>query len=220
MKDEAVPVKDTIVFDIDGTLIDSFKRSGQEYGKAILEVLPDVKLKPWRDYANVTDTGIIKEVLIDNGITEGEEGIIDRIRDTFHRNIEKCLNEQACEPISGAIDFLNDCRIRYNVGIATGCWRRSGEIKLGTAGFDITDTVLSSSCDHYTREGILEHCLAQLGVGKERVVYLGDAVWDLKTTQNLGWDFIGIGEKLKGQCEHWFPDYSFPEEIYQLIKCI
>ena len=48
----------------------------------------------------------------------------------------------------------------------------------------------------------------QLGHGFQRVVYIGDAEWDMQATKTLGWHFIGIGARLKGKCEYWVEDFS------------
>ena len=39
-------------------------------------------------------------------------------------------------------------------------------------------------------------------------VYVGDGEWDLEATEKLGWEFIGVGERLKGECDVWVPDLS------------
>jgi FMN phosphatase YigB (HAD superfamily) len=45
------------------------------------------------------------------------------------------------------------------------------------------------------------------------IVYFGDAVWDVKATENLGWQFIGIG----GKVADGFIDYRNPEEILKRL---
>lgn len=206
-----------IIFDIDGTLIDSFMASGVEYKKALLEVLPEAQIRPaWRDYSNVTDSGLIMEVLTDNDYDLPVAETIQQIKETFMRNTSQTLAETPCGLIAGAQEFFNACKERYKVGIATGCWLEAAEVKLQTAGFNWGETFISSSDGHHTREGILEH--GRKSIGAEDVIYFGDAIWDVKTTSNLGWKFIGIGEKLRGECKHWFPDYISPEEIFKIME--
>jgi len=213
-------VRPSIIFDIDGTLIDSYKVSGIEYKKAILSVLPEVEIKPlWKDYRDVTDSGIILEVLEDNDLSGAlsEREVIEKVRESFMSSITRCLEESPCRKIEGAQSFLDECRKRYQVGIATGCWRDSAEVKLATAGIDWGDCYISSACDYDSREDILENCLSRIGGEEPQIVYFGDAEWDVKTTDNLAWHFIGIGEKLRGKCEYWFEDYSDEEAIFQTI---
>jgi len=209
----------SIIFDIDGTLIDSFITSGTEYKNAVLQILPDAVIKPqWKDYQNVTDSGIIIEVLQDNAYDLAVRETIAQIKQVFMENTSQSLEKNPCEIIEGAQYFLNACRSKYKVGIATGCWKEAAEMKLRTAGFDWGNTYLSSACDFDTREDILENCLKQIVGAEKNVVYFGDAEWDIKTTTNLNWHFVGIGEKLKDKCPNWFLDYSEPEKIFEVIS--
>ena len=68
--------------------------------------------------------------------------------------------------------------------------------------------VLFSSDDSDERVEIMKKCLSALGDRFHRVVYIGDAVWDIQATKKLGWHFIGVGPRLKGKCEFWVEDYS------------
>ena len=191
--------------------------SGQVYREAVLSTMPDAYIKEhWSDFQHVTDSGILKEVARDNNIPI--ENKVELARDYFIKNATEILGKNPCIEIPGAKAFFEACREKHPVGIATGCWKASGEIKLGTAGFEIRETVLSSACDYDSRDEILENCLSLLNGTKENVIYFGDAVWDIKTTNNLGWNFIGIGQKIQGQCPNWFPDYSDPNAIFELIS--
>lgn len=210
----------SLIFDIDGTLIDSFRIAGEEYQRAILTILPEAILKPqWKEYENVTDSGIILEVLSDNRCSSDPSETIKKIEEVFMQNITERLNEVPCQEILGAQNFLHKCRKKYQkVGIATGCWKDSGRVKLETAGYQLEGIPMASSSDHHTREGILLKALERLKGNLEHVVYFGDAEWDLKTTGNLGWNFIGIGEKLEGVCPNWFPDFSDHDGILKVVE--
>ena len=81
-------------------------------------------------------------------------------------------------------------------------------MKLQHAGFNLKNTVLTSSDDSDKRVEIMEKCLFALGNSFQRVVYIGDAQWDIEATEKLGWHFIGVGARLKGKCELWVEDFS------------
>ncbi len=208
-------MKRALIFDIDGTLIDSFKAAGDTYRNAILSVLPEAQIKPhWADYQHVTDTGIFKEVVADLGLPNGE--LVDRMKREFMERLQASVETNPYHEIAGGKAFLKTCQARGLVGIATGCWREAGEVKLSSAGYDLTDLYLSSANEFDSRDEILENC--RLHLQADKVIYFGDALWDLQTTNKLGWDLIGIGEKLKGQCKHWFADYSDAESIFAKIN--
>ena len=53
-----------IIFDLDGTLIDSYDLDDQLYRKAVLLEVPCVKFrKSWHDYRYSTISGIVTEIL-------------------------------------------------------------------------------------------------------------------------------------------------------------
>ncbi|MCE2436220.1 MAG: hypothetical protein J4F29_25390 [Candidatus Latescibacteria bacterium] len=69
-----------VIFDIDGTLVDSFQ----------LDVLGDVIIKDnWKHYKNVTDTGILRQIMDENKICE--EGQIGKVRNKFGELVRRHL---------------------------------------------------------------------------------------------------------------------------------
>ena len=115
-----------------------------------------------------------------------------------------------CRPKKGAIHLINKLITadRYKVGLATGGWRHTAKMKLRHAGFNLSNMVLTSSDDSDKRVEIMEKCLSTLGSSFQRIVYIGDAEWDIEATEKLGWHFIGVGTRLKDKCEFWVEDFS------------
>ncbi len=211
----------TVIFDIDGTLIDSVAAAGETYRQALLATVPEATVKPqWSDYRDVTDTGIMIEVLEDlracHGTTRQTAPTLAAFETEFMSRLRIAVAEAPYAAIPGAADFLTRCQQQYPTGIATGCWRESGQVKLASAGISIGTLAMASASDHATREDILRHCHQLLG-GSRPVVYFGDAVWDVRTTTQLGWTMIGIGPKVEHLCPHWFPDYREPERILETL---
>ena len=66
-----------ILFDIDGTLVDSADYESELYSQAIAEVLPMSFERDWSRYRNVTDSGILDEI-IDASDTESDRNDIHR----------------------------------------------------------------------------------------------------------------------------------------------
>ncbi|MDE0326593.1 MAG: HAD hydrolase-like protein [Candidatus Poribacteria bacterium] len=198
------------IFDIDGTLVESFGFDDACYISAIREVLGEVHIHDdWSKYKNVTDTGSLRQIIEENKIQE--EGQIEEVRTKFGELIRRYLqNGGKCRPKEGAIHLINKLLAAedYEVGFATGGWRHTAEMKLQHVGFDLKNIVLTSSDDGDERVTIMKKCLLQLGHCFQHVVYIGDAEWDMQATQELGWHFIGVGARLKGKCEFWVEDFS------------
>ncbi len=198
------------IFDIDGTLVENFGFDDACYISAIKEVLGEVHIhSDWSKYKNVTDTGGLRQIMEENKIQE--KGQIKEIRTRFGEMVRQYLqNGGKCLPKEGAIHLINELLAaeNYSVGFATGGWRHTATMKLRHTGFNFENTVLTSSDDADERVVIMKKCLSQLGHNFQRVVYIGDAEWDVQATEKLGWHFIGIGARLKGKCEFWIEDFS------------
>ena len=83
----------------------------------------------------------------------------------------------------------------FTVGSATGGWERPARLKLQHVGIPEHQLVLRGADEQIRREDILQKAIAETRAQHphlERIVYLGDASWDVRTTRNMGLDFIGI----------------------------
>ena len=190
-----------ILFDIDGTLIESMTVDTELYLASIGEVLGSVRFRgALSDYEHVTDNGILAQVLDDNGYPFDEQTAA-AIKAIFVGKIERHIEtEGPFSTIHGAIEFFERTRASdaRRVAIATGGWRESARLKLESAGFDIAGIPLVTSDDAWTRIEIMETALARLGGAFESVTYFGDAEWDRQACQSLGWNFVAVGPGLGG----------------------
>lgn len=190
-----------ILFDIDGTLIESMTVDTGLYLASISEVLGPVRFRSaLGDYEHVTDNGILAQVLDDNGYPFDEQTAA-AIKSIFVARIERHIEtEGPFSTIHGAIEFFERTRAAdgRRVAIATGGWRESARLKLESAGFDIDGIPLVTSDDAWSRIEIMETALARLGGDFESVTYFGDAEWDRQACDSLGWDFVAVGPGLGG----------------------
>ncbi len=216
------PDRAALIFDVDGTLIDSEGLDARYFVQAVKDVLGDVIeiAWDWSKYKNITDIGIVSEIINKNGLSMSRETICsvrNRFRDLLSEFFEK---GGVCRPLPGANEFLSFTKKNrlYSAGIATGGWSVTAFMKMEAAGMDFKGLPLSSSDDADERTTIMLKCVEKMGGAFRRIVYFGDGVWDLDASERLGWSFIGIGEKLRGKCEVWFPDFSKPEAIVGVIE--
>lgn len=197
-----------VLFDIDGTLLysngldsNSFAQSYQEqYGIHFPKM-------DWKRFPHISDHTIFETIIKEDFGRLPEEGEVDRFQDYYVNMIaekRKAAPDQYME-VPGAKRAMDELIAHpdYCVGIATGGWQRPATIKLQHLGFD-TSTLFDSYADNKeTREEILQEAIdkakAEHGESIERIVYIGDAHWDVKTTRNMGLNFIGI--RLKGDVE-------------------
>lgn len=193
-----------ILFDIDGTLLESTAVDAQLYEESVRTVLGDVRLRPdWNDYVHVTDSGLLREILVDNGIAYTAE-LEDRVRSTFVALVDAHI--QASGPfqeIPGARRFVEELNgsATHAVAFATGGWGATARRKLQSAGFDVAAVALRSSDDAIRRVDIMAAALQALGDDFESVTYYGDAAWDERACRDLGWHFQAVGPRLGGIME-------------------
>lgn len=190
-----------VIFDIDGTLLNSSAEDDRLYREAVIEVLGDVRLRPTLSaYERVTDTGILLQILEDNGIGDDVQRM-DEVKEAFFARLESYVKSNGpFVEMPGAKDVVDRLRLSniHEVAIATGGWRRSAELKLRTAGFDITSLPLATSDDAIERTKIMELALASIGSEVASITYFGDGPWDVRACQLLGWTFRAVGPALAG----------------------
>lgn len=190
-----------VILDIDGTLLHSSDVDGMLYLAAVRKVLGQVKVRSnWGLYRNVTDRGILEEILKDNSLPNGAATLVG-VRDFFVESIGQHIERNGPFPeIPGAKDFVNGLRTSNSnrVAYATGGWSASASIKLESTGFPIQGIPLASSDDSSDRQSIMADALNQLGGEFESVTYYGDGEWDEAASRSLGWEFVPVGERLGG----------------------
>ena len=190
-----------ILFDIDGTLIESMAVDTELYLSSISEILGPVTVREQlNDYDHVTDSGILAQLLDDNGYSFDEQTLA-AVKSVFVEKIERHIETNGpFVTIDGAIEFVTRTRAAEGrrVAIATGGWRESALLKLESAGFEIDGIPVVTSDDAASRIEIMQTALAKLGDGFESVTYFGDAEWDRRACHSLGWDFIAVGPGLGG----------------------
>jgi len=194
-------MKQAVIFDIDDTLLHLANEDDSLYRQAIGRVLGTVRYRSClADYNYVTDSGILTELLSDNGV-EANPKIITAIKDELLAATEKYVFEFGpFKEVPGARGLLSRLRNseRYAVAIATGGWRQTAQFKLATAGFDLEGVPLSTSDDAIDRVEIMQLALESLGEDLESITYYGDGPWDELACQELGWSFRAVGVMLRG----------------------
>jgi phosphoglycolate phosphatase-like HAD superfamily hydrolase len=119
---------------------------------------------------------------------------------------------QSLKPVKamdGANKFITSLtkREKYAFAFATGSLLQPALHKLRQAGIWHEKTLIASSNNYYTREEIVTDAIERAKMYYnttefERIISIGDGIWDLKTAQNLGIHFIGVGQKNDQKFKH------------------
>ncbi len=190
-----------VIFDIDGTLLESVAVDDDLYRASLRRVLGPIKFREsLTDYDFVSDSGILWQVLIDNKlqhISDPADEIISIFVGELSNHISK--NGAFCE-VPGArclLASLQSSRDHY-VAIATGGWSASARLKLESADFNLSNVILSASDTERDRTRIMRSALDRPEVEYESITYYGDGLWDRDACEALGWSFVPVGRALGG----------------------
>ena len=115
---------------------------------------------------------------------------------------EQLRSASAIKEIPGANDIINSLRNHpdWKPAIATGGWHDWAVYKLKCTDLLFPEIPIATSDDAPTRRMIVQHSIEracrQYGVSKfEKMVAIGDNIWDVKTAKLLNLPFIGVGNR-------------------------
>ncbi|MGY0216535.1 HAD family hydrolase [Endozoicomonadaceae bacterium StTr2] len=198
-----------VMFDIDGTLVQSCEMDEACYIEAVADVLGHTLNPDWNSYQHVTDAGILDQHLKHSGLLAHRDDIHRQVKQQFTEKVRFQLERRPAVEIVGASAFLTRLRGIDNISlsIATGGWEQTARLKLQSAGIDITGIPLASSDDHFSRIEIMKIAARRSGAGASvHKTYFGDGSWDKQACQTLGYNFVLVGEKIAHSQQ--IPDYS------------
>jgi phosphoglycolate phosphatase-like HAD superfamily hydrolase len=189
-----------VLFDIDGTLVESYDFDTDCFQGAVKDVL-DVSVGPdWSRYQHVTDSGILNQVIHELGCQDDSERITLAVKERFLSRLADYISRHGACSISGAFEFLSQLIARHDVALAfaTGGWFESARMKLDAAGLDFPTIPLLSSSDHHQRIEIMKSAEVRAnGSGYKSRTYFGDGSWDQKASAVLGYNFVSVGSRVE-----------------------
>jgi phosphoglycolate phosphatase-like HAD superfamily hydrolase len=221
------------VFDLDGTLIQHLGADEQCFVQAFADAYGIAQLdRTWNGYEHVTDSWVIREVYKVKYRRPPDNAEIQRYIDCYLQLlVAKCSNHGRVRPIPGAEAFLAEFNDRngWRCAIATGGWQRAARFKMMAAELVRSDLPLACAEDGLTREDIvraaIDRACASYGIGSfDRVVLVGDALWDVRTAQSLELPFVGVGsgqdaEKLFAQgATHVIGDFLNTKHVVSCLE--
>ena len=196
-----------VIFDIDGTLVHSNKIDSQcfadTYQTVFGRAFPSIN---WLDYPHVTDDTIFGTVFKKHFSRLATDAEKQNFQENFVANIlaERDRRPEAFHEVPGAramIASLSQDQ-RYRVGIATGGWQAPARVKLDFVGINFAEMPAGYADGNPTRPDIIRMAInqAKAKYGEpEKIVYVGDAIWDLTTCREMQLPLIGI--RVKGDLD-------------------
>jgi phosphoglycolate phosphatase-like HAD superfamily hydrolase len=190
------------IFDVDGTLTNTSRVDNECFARAYADALAVTEIDTtWQSCPHVTDSGVAQHIFQQRFKREPDETEISRLRDCFMKLLREQLqlDQSPFAEINGAAATLRRLRQRNDWAIATGCWQAAADFKLAATGIEFNGLPAAFAEDGPAREQILRTAVDRARAHShqrefERVVSVGDGLWDVKTARNLKLSFLGIAE--------------------------
>jgi phosphoglycolate phosphatase-like HAD superfamily hydrolase len=222
------------IFDLDGTLTNTNDIDALCYVRAVDEEFGiDAAGLDWADYTFVTDIGITNQMFQERFGRSPSEEEVGRLQDRLIRLLEEAhgISPDAFTAVAGAavaLEWLRD-QANWAVAIATGCWQKSARLKLRAASI-AADSLPAAFCeDGHSREEVVQAALARAAAAHgvetfERVVSVGDGIWDVTTAAKLKLPFVGVridgreGALRRRGVTHIVRDYTDTTALLQSLQ--
>jgi phosphoglycolate phosphatase-like HAD superfamily hydrolase len=189
-----------VIFDVDGTLCDTFGVDDECFCATASAMLGlRLQLSTWEESPHITDLGLVEWLWMRH---LGRSPARDEI-DGFVAKFEAALRDQlqraperfgAVAGVPELFGHLEEKGWRYV--FATGGWGKTARLKLLAAGLPAA-FLLASSDDSNDRCEIFRlaetRSVAMFGLPPSRTVLVGDGTWDVRVAGRLGWPFVGVG---------------------------
>lgn len=191
--------KTLYLFDIDGTLLYSDKRDSQcfadSYGTIFGRSFPTID---WTRFPEVTDHVIFRTAFHDhfNRHPSEEEKTVFEQHYTAALTQVRGEEPRAFPEVPGAVAYWR--RLEDDpeavLGVATGGWRLPQSIKLAHIGLPAPPPYAGFADGMHSRVDVLQSAI-DLARGHhpiDRIVYFGDAVWDVTTCRKMDIPLVGV----------------------------
>lgn len=192
------------IFDVDGTLTQTRRVDAECFVRAFAEELGITLSDNWADYASPTDSGITQQVYEERFGRRPADEELARLQRRFLALLSEAFarSSESCSAVDGAAAALKRLAqpADWRIAIATGGWRASALLKLRTARLDVTDVPAAFADDDVSRDAIVRTAVARAAAHHgnatfDRIVYIGDGIWDVHTAARLQLPFLGVGNQ-------------------------
>lgn len=204
-----------IIFDWDGTLMDSASRIVDCLKQASLRAdLPLKTEEEYKRYIGLSLTEVLKRLHPE--ASDWQLAVMDAVyRWQFMES-----NSTQMQPFEGAEELLRELKQNgKHLAIATGKSRRGLDLVLEETQFGHFFDVTKSAEETQSKPDplMLQEILAELNIPVSQALMVGDAIFDLEMAQNIGMDAVAIthGVHNKADLEPYRP-IAFCDDLIQL----
>ncbi|PSW14674.1 haloacid dehalogenase-like hydrolase [Photobacterium rosenbergii] len=189
------------LLDIDGALVDSKNLELNCYVKAVKDVLGVEMDTDLSHYSNLTDAGVLDELIAKHGISESRSLIHRKVESRYSELVQQAIKDspETVSEVMGAKAFLDQMQDQQDthIAIATSSWASTAKMMLRAAGIDISNVTFASSSDALSRTEIMAlaafRAKQDSGVVFDRRVVFANGERSKNASQELGYDYVEVG---------------------------
>jgi HAD superfamily hydrolase (TIGR01509 family) len=179
-----------VLFDVDGTLVDTTYLHAVCWGEALRQAGHDVPMA-----AVHRSIGMGSDEILDHLVGEKRDHSDDDALTTAHLTLYKQFWGRL-RPLPGARELLRECAGRgLQVVLASSAAQE--ELDALRSALDADDAVTAATSSSDAGSGkpspdILQAAMNETGLAADRVAFVGDAVWDAAAALRAGVPFVGL----------------------------
>ena len=192
-----------MIFDVDGTLTESGDVDTEVNVRAMAELfdLRDVDTD-WSHYRHATDGGVFEECFARRWGRPPDPDQRARFEERVGADMAQVLrahpHRSRAVPGAPALLAALAARPEVTVALASGAYQRSMLAKLRGAGLELDALPRATGSDAISRAEIVSLACARAAAHAgcrrfDRVISVGDGVWDVETARRLELAFVGVG---------------------------
>jgi phosphoglycolate phosphatase-like HAD superfamily hydrolase len=223
-----------VIFDIDGTLTQTSRVDEICFVRAFADAHGiSVVSDHWINCPHVSDSGVTAHLFQhhfgrdphDHESSAIKQRLVDLLEEQ-HR-----IDQSYFAEVPGAAETFN-WRVQsrdWARAIATGCWQPSAEVKLRAANISCDGVPGGFAEDGVAREAIVSAAIARSRVSYrrenfDRIVSVGDGIWDVRTAARLGLAFVGVGSGARAGmlreagAKHIIPDFEDTDRFFGFLE--
>lgn len=178
-----------VLFDIDGTLVDSTYLHVDAWQRAFGEV--GVEVETWRIHRSIGMDGSTLVRSLSDDAAENTQKRLKDLHSRYYRDVASLLR-----PLPGARALLRRvAELGLKVVLATSAPEDELQLLRKVLNCDELVAAVTSSADVDTakpKPDIIEVALDRVGINAERAVFVGDAIWDAQACSRATLCCLGV----------------------------